>query len=236
MKLMTRAWADGLDFIGTEVHRPSNVRAGRIGFGDMICEVSNLCQAPYFDEGGEILTTELHPAFPKIISLLPFSIDHWTWITDKAKFNKIVSNTTDWDSQNKTRSILHCHTEYPDYIKLDKSKFVKCDVLVDTSSEYATIQRKPNAQKCNYNNDHIKKIEDKYSIKIIEIGKNEKLGPAKCAYIIDKAKFHIGIDSGMSHFALTIKNREDVHIHVPKKRITSATYRWIEKGYNVELI
>lgn len=236
MKLMARAWADGLDFIGTNIHRPKNVKAGRVGFGDMICEVSNLCQAPYFNQGGTILVPDLHSAFNVFVSMLPCNMDKWTWEVNRSKFNKIKVQTKDWDSQNSLRTILHCHTEYDDYIKLDKNKFKKCEVLVDTDTEYATIQRKAFSKKCQYNDNHIKKMEDKYGMKIIEIGGHEKLGPEKCAYILDKAKLHIGIDSGMSHFALTVKDKQDVHIHVPKDRITSATYRWIDKGYNVTLI
>lgn len=236
MDLIARAWGDGLDFLGTELHRPKNKRAGRRGFGDMICEVSNLCQSPFFHEGGHILVPQLHSAFNTFNSLLPMSTNHWVWESNTQKFNKIVSKSHDWDSLNKIRSILHCHTEYDDYIKLDKSKFVECNDLVDTESEYATIQTIPFAQKCNYTKDHIREIQSMYDIKIVDIGGNEKLGPLKCAYIINKAKFHIGIDSGMSHFALTVKDKKDVIIHVPEKRITSASYRWIQKGYNVELI
>jgi hypothetical protein len=177
MDLMARAWADGFDFLNTKLHRKKNVKAGRRGFGDMICEVSNLCQAPYFNDGGNILVPDLHKGFKDFISLLPVDTSHWHWEVNSSKFMNLVRKTKDWDSQNNLRTILHCHSVY-----------------------------------------------------------NEKLGPAKVAYIISKAKFHIGIDSGMSHFALTIKNKEDVHIYVPKDRQTSVTYRWINKGYNVELI
>lgn len=233
---MARAWADGFDFLNTKLHRKKNVKAGRRGFGDMICEVSNLCQAPYFNDGGNILVPDLHKGFKDFISLLPVDTSHWHWEVNSSKFMNLVRKTKDWDSQNNLRTILHCHSVYDEYVRLDDNKFIECEDLVDTSTEYATIQRVPFAQKCNYNKNHIKYIENKYNIKLIEIGGNEKLGPAKVAYIISKAKFHIGIDSGMSHFALTIKNKEDVHIYVPKDRQTSVTYRWINKGYNVELI
>lgn len=236
MELMARAWADGLDFVGTEFHRPANKKAGRRGFGDMICEVSNLCQAPYFAEGGTILVPHLHKGFKAFTALLPVDISHWEWKANASQFNKLVAQTKNWDSQNKLRTILHCHSIYDEYVRLDSNKFEECEKLVDTNTEYVTIQRTPFAQKCNYTKDHIKQIEKRYDVKLVEIGGHEKLGPAKVAYIIHKAKFHIGIDSGMTHFALTIKDKQDVHIYVPERKQTSPTYRWINKGYNVTLI
>ena len=40
----------------------------------------------------------------------------------------------------------------------------------------------------------------------------------------------------MSHYALTIKDKKDVHIYVPEDRITGVTYRWLKYGYNVKLM
>ena len=234
--LVVRCWADGLDFVGTSIHRKNNIKAGRSGFGDMICEVSNLCMSPFFEEGGSVLAPDYHPAHKKFIDFLSLDLSHWKWISDNGEYNRITKKSKDWHSLNEIRPILHCHSIYEDYVKLDKDKFIECNDLVDTTTEYATIQTIPFSRKCQYTQDHIKQMEDQYQLGIIEIGGKEKLGMNKIAYIIDKAKYHIGIDSGMSHFALTIKNKEDVHLYVPEQRQTSVCYRWIKNGYNVKLI
>lgn len=228
---ITRAWADGTDFIGTAYHRKTGVKAGRSGMGDMICEVSNL-----YAQGGpaDVLCEKVHPAIKTFLSLINEKHSQYEWLIDPYTYRKIVSKSKDLETQEQIsdRKILHCYPEF-DYIKLDRNKFVKTEL---PSEEYATVQTVPFAKKCNYTIQMMENVKKQYNIKIVEVGGQEKLGLKKLAYIIDNAKFHIGIDSGMSHFAHCIKEKKDVHLYVPRDRITGVTYRWINQGYNVNLI
>lgn len=231
MKLTARVLADGTDFIGTDIFRPIGVHAGRSGMGDTICELSNLINANY--NSASILVPKLHPAFKQLKELFGLS-SKYEWRINPQEYNILKKYSSHDEIEVKEGlKLLHCYPEFEDYAKLDKSKFIETNI---PSEPYATIQRVPFAKKCQYTDKHIKYIESQYNIKIIEIGGKEHLGLEKIAYIIDNAQFHIGLDSGMSHYALTIKDKKDVHIYVPEDRITGVTYRWLKYGYNVKLM
>lgn len=231
MKLTARVIADGTDFIGTKVFRPVGVHAGRNGLGDCICELSNLINADY--NQASILVPRLHPAFKDLQKLYDLS-SKYEWQIQPAEYNDLKKFSSHEEiEREKGLKLLPCYPEYSDYAKLNKSQFIKTDIPTEP---YATIQRVPFAKKCLYTKEHIEYMESQYNIKIIDVGGREDLGLAKVAYIIDNAQFHIGLDSGMSHYALTIKNKEDVHIYVPEDRITGVTYRWMKYGYNIKLM
>jgi len=229
MQYITRAWADGTDFIGTDIERKSNVKAGRRGMGDMICEVSNF----YRTDGGNVLTDGLNPAFHDFCNLFNHNHEKYKWNVDDISFMNLVSKSYDWNSFEgiSERKVIHCYPE-GSYVKLDPSKFVQTEI---PDGEYVTVQSKPFAKKCNYT-DEVDKAKAMYDLPIIEVGGKESLGLAKLAYIIHNAKYHIGIDSGMTHFANCIKEKNDVHIYIPKGRITGVGKRWIDQGYKVNIL
>ena len=232
MNFITRAFGDGTDFIGTPLHRGKDVKAGRSGFGDMICEVSNLyAQATE----GTILTDKLHPGFNRFLQMIDHPHDNYLWEIHPRKYNREVRQCKSWEDQKRLpdKTLLHCYPDF-DYIKLNKNSFRE---TILPTGDYVTIQRRPRAKKCGYTPQMIQDVERRYSgIQIIEVGEREDLGMEKVAYLIEHAKFHIGIDSGMSHFAHCIKDKQDVHLYVPRDRITGVTYRWINQKYNVTLI
>jgi len=226
MNFVTRAWGDGTDFIGTDIFRDKDVKAGRSGFGDMICEVSNLIAQT--DEA-TIHCPKMHSAYKPFVKMINHDMSKYEWKTGKGYSERIGKN---WDDQNNRFNILHCYPDFP-YVKLDPKRFSETHI---PGVEYATIQTVPFSKKCGYTKEIMDGVKAKYNLPIVDVGGQEHLGLDKIAYIIHNAKFHIGIDSGMSHFAHTIKPKEDVHIYVPKNRCTGVTYRWINQGYNVELI
>jgi hypothetical protein len=231
MKFVARAIADGTDFIGTDIFRKEGIPAGRSGLGDAICEISNLINYGY--DTAEVVVPKFHPAFKNLLNLYDIN-GKYNWKLDSNFYNGTKIYSTIKEIEEKTGyKVLHCYPEFKEYAKLDKSKFIKTDL---PKEPYATIQRTPFAKKCLYTEKHIKYMESQYDIKIIEIGGKENLGLERVAYIIDNAEFHIGIDSGLTHFALTIKDINDVHIYVPEDRITGVTYRWLHNEYNVKLM
>jgi hypothetical protein len=229
-QFIVRAKGDGTDFIGTPLYRHIDQPAGRSGMGDMICEMSNLIAQ---SNRATILADKAHNALNTFCKMA--NGGNYIWDINPVKFRNIARQSKDWhDFQVKAnRRVLHCYPDFP-YIRLNEEKFIKTDIPI---GEYATIQRVPFAKKCGYTDSMIQSIVDRYpGMKIIDVGGKESLGLEKLAYIINNAKFHIGIDSGMSHFAHCIKDKKDVHLYVPKDKITGVTYRWINQGFNVELI
>ena len=234
-KFITRAWADGTDFIGTDLHREKNKRAGRRGFGDMICEVSNLYAQ---SKDAEVLCPFLHSGHKKFCSMIDMKDRKYFWSPNGSKHNHYISMSKDNESLcNFSESkLLHCYPDY-DYVKLDESKFLETEI---PKGDYITCQSKPNAKKCNYERTHIQKalkqFKKQFGMEIIEVGGKESLGMEKIAYLIKHSKYFVGIDSGMTHFANTVKEKSDVHIVVPEDRITGVSWRWINQGYNVKLV
>ena len=234
-KFIARGWGDGTDFIGTNMFRSTNIKADRRGFGDMICEVSNLyAQANEAD----ILIPSIHHGLNNFIKLVDMNNRNYQWNNNKALFHKFLSQSTNNESLAKVseRDILHCYPDF-EYVQLVSERFIKTDIPMGI---YGTIQELPLAKKCEYGRTHIHEAfleaQKQYDFPLISVAGLEKLGLAKLAYIIKHAVVHVGVDSGMSHFALTIKNKNDVHLYVPKDRITGVTHRWIRDGYNVNFL
>ena len=97
MDFITRAFGDGTDFIGTQLHRMKDKPAGRSGFGDMICEVSNLyAQATE----GNILTNKLHPGFNRFLKMIDHPHDNYLWDIHPGKFAREIQKCKNWDEQN----------------------------------------------------------------------------------------------------------------------------------------
>ena len=234
MNFIVNAFTDGTDFIGQDGFRPIGQRCAPRGFGDMICQISNLNAQT---DSGNVLTSYINPAFNIFNSLLLKKHQKHTWINNRAIFEQCVSMASNNEELCKItdRKFLHSYPDY-EYIKLDKSKFINPDGWNEKPFSYATAQSVPFAQKCKYDLDEIQNIYKKFGIKIIEVSGKEDLGLLKLAYIIHNAQFHLGIDSGMTHFALTIKDKKDVKIFIPKKRITGVGKRWIDAGGDVTLI
>ena len=246
MKFITRGFADGTDFIGTDDFYPKTKKAGRGGFGDMICEFSNLyaqtnkADVAMFDHGKNRGT--LHPAYRDFMSLVDMKGRDYNWECEKSvkTWEKITGNkckTNDHLCEASERNLLMPYPDYP-YVRLRKNRF---EVVKNLPNRYITYQSKALSGKCQYDRPHVdkeyKRIRDSYGVECFDIhGKHNKYTTAQIAYIIDNAVSHVGIDSGMTHFALCIKKKENVHIVVPKDKITGVSYRWINQGYKVELV
>lgn len=234
-KFITRGYADGTDFIGTDKFRGSKERAGRKGFGDMICEVSNLVAKT---DKADILCPFLHAGHERFMKMIDMKGKRYFWNTNSSEHAHYITMSND----NKTlcdfsgRELLFPYPDH-DYVKLDESKFVEHVVV---SGEYITTQSMGFAKKCEYHRKHIQEaftqLKESYGLPIVEVGGMEKLGMEKIAYIIKNSKKFVGIDSGMTHFANCIKEKNDVVILVPKDRITGVSYRWINNGYDVRLV
>lgn len=237
-KFIVRAYCDGTDFIGTDIHRDRFTPSGRTGFGDMIQEVSNLYHRT---KKAAILCPSLNPAYQDFTNMLDMSDREYLWNPDTEKYNLYtdICKTNEQLALRSGRSLVMPHPNTDDYVKMVKERFV--DPEEETFYKpYVTYQSKPRATKCQYGRKHVQdaylaKIKS-YGVQAVDVDGLEELGMSKLAWIIDNAIAHVGIDSGMTHFALTVKNKGDVKIIVPEDRITGVSYRWINKGYDVELV
>ena len=241
-KFITRAYTDGTDFIGSDIFRAAGIKAGRNGFGDMICEVSNLIaqakEAEILHAGRGAGSYCQNMGFVDFIKLVDLTERKYKWIHDSKQYNKLltVSKNNEELCKHSGRELLHCYPENP-YVSLDASKFIEQDLGI---SEYVTYQGNPFSKKCGYDRPH---MQEAYSNKIkergipaVDVGGLEKAGLPAIAGIIKNAVAHVGIDSGMTHFALCVRDKKDVDIVVPSDRISGVSYRWINQGYNVNLI
>lgn len=237
-KFIVRAYCDGTDFIGTDIHRDITVPSGRTGFGDMIQEISNLYHRT---KKAAILCPSLNPAYQDFLNMLDMTDREYLWNPDTEKYNLYVDicKTNEQLALRSGRKLVMPHPNTDDYVKMAKERFV--DPESETFYEpYVTYQSKPRATKCEYGRKHVQdaylaKIKS-YGIQAVDVDGLEELGIPTLAWIIDNAVAHVGIDSGMTHFALTVKDKNDVKIIVPEDRITGVSYRWINRGYGVELV
>lgn len=97
------------------------------------------------------------------------------------------------------RSIPEFDIDLPD-------KFVT--VQWDAGQAYRLVDR--------WDKDRVKNIEQYYrdlGYDIVDIG-NRKYSPEQCAYIISKAEYHIGADSGMMHIAKLVLPIENLHLYI----------------------
>jgi hypothetical protein len=233
INFVCRAFSDGTDFIGTDKFRPAGRDATRVGFGDMISEISN---AYAQTKKANIRVTSgvfKNAAYDEFMSLVDMDGREYNWHYNPAHFcnsNEDLERTTG-------SKLLMCYPDYP-YIRLVKERFRSVSNLPE---KYVTYQSKPLAQKCEYHRPHVeqayKRIRESYGVECFDIHNlHNQYSTAQIAYIIDNAIAHVGVDSGMTHFALCIKEKQDVHIVVPEDRITGVSRRWIDQGYKVELV
>jgi len=238
MKFVTRGFADGTDFIGTDDFYSKTKKAGRGGFGDMICEISNL-YAQTKEADTEIVprgahSGKVHPGYKDFIQLIDMEGRNYRWSTSSS----LSSCKTNDDIVKSTgRKLLMPYPDYP-YVQVVKDRLEAVSGLPD---QYITYQSKGLAGKCGYDRDHVteayKRFRESYGVECFDVhNAHKRYSTSQIAYIIDNAIAHVGIDSGMTHFALCIKKKEDVIIIVPKDKITGVSYRWINQGYKVQLV
>jgi hypothetical protein len=241
---IVNGFLDGTDFLNNKEKFASrhgtswpkiSKRSAPYGFGDMICQISNLnamCK-----ESATILTDRQNVGFHTFNRLINKCQEKYHWNIDKSRYEHLISISNNNITLSELSGCKSLHY-YPDfeYVKLNKSKFIKPDNF-DDSVEYATMQTIGSGRfPFMYDKIENEKLFKKYNIKLIDVGNKESWGLPKLAWVIDNAKFHLGIDSGMTHFALTIKNKNDVKIFLDKDRITGVGYRWINQKYNVSKI
>ena len=229
-KFITRCFSDGTDFGRPKSTRENIARAGRSGFGDSICEISNLINT--CDEA-EIVLPDVHPGAKALLGLYDLTGRNYK-LTDKRFIDNCVRNSYDNESMAEFAGMefLHCYPEFPRYAKLDPNKFEETDL---PSGDYIATQMISFSRKAKLSEDAARRIEDSYGLPVFSVHKREDLGLAKLAYIIANAKYYVGCDSGMTHFANTIKEPDGIHIYIPEGRITGVGQRWISYGYNVSI-
>ena len=234
-KFIARAWGDGTDFIGKDVFRPKTKNAGRNGFGDMICEVSNLY---HLSDNAEVLIPQKHNALNNFLTMIDMENKNFLWKVDKGSWDRLKRKSRDNKSLEEVsgRKVLPCYPDY-DYVKILESRMLKTNI---PKTPYITIQYTGNAKKNFHDKEktqnRLREIEKKYGMPTFNLHKKEELGLQKIAYIIKNAELHLGIDSGMTHFAHTIKPKDKVHIVIDEERITGVAYRWINQGYKIDLV
>ena len=134
-------------------------------------------------------------------------------------------------------------------IRLDKSLFTKVQNIPE---EYITIQTIGGTR--HHENDgrearndikrlgdhkrtttkDFKKYIDSFGLPTINLNNiQKKYSLPQICYLIDNAKYHVGLDSGSTHLALTIKNKEDVFICVNGNYMFQTTEAWILNNYHI---
>lgn len=196
----------------------------------MICEVNNA----YRHQSAEILTPKLNKGFNQFLALIDRDHSNYKWIENREMFLGFLRRSTDNESLCRVskRELLMCYPE-GDYIKIRQDRLKE----TDHPEKYATIQTPIVSRKRGYDESTPLLIRDRFKgITLVEVGGRESLGLPRLGYLIKNAKFHIGIDSGMTHFALSIKDKNEVFIHVSKEKKSGVALRWMRDGYNVIMI
>ena len=92
------------------------------------------------------------------------------------------------------------------------------------------------------NEDKVVQILNEYrmqGLEIVHIGKNAEHPDLKeipyMAYAMSKAKYHVGIDSGMLHIATLYKQNEDIHLYHNGKFRSHHFVRGVRNGMKVNL-
>jgi hypothetical protein len=228
MNYIVRGFSTGIGYMKS---LPKSTKENRItqvhtGFGDAIVVISNA-------NGGNLLAQKLCPAWKKIIELSK-NVDINVTV-DEEKYNSFIDKSYDNESLEKISGmkIVNCYVE-DEYLRLDHNKFKVVDNL---PSEFITIQTEGRSKRARIDNREVlQKHINSYNLPTINMNNMEKWSLEEAAYIISKAKYHVGVDSGSTHFALTIKKKKDVRIMLNPKRLTETGKDWIKNGYSVELL
>lgn len=228
-----RGFSDGTDFF-----RPISTKATPLvtsprGFGDMICILNNLFSDP--DKNRRLLLPYINEGCLEWSKLCNVFEDLGRLYFDPELYHRYISMSYDNDSLAAV-SRLQVLDNYPKapYIQIDKSQL--CEYTIP-KHKYITYQYTGNSKRCGYTDDMIDSILSTYSgYEYVNVGGREGLGLSKLAYIIEHADLHVGIDSGMTHFAYCVKKPKDVHVYIPSDKQTGVAKRWIQMGFDVRLI
>ena len=219
-----RGFSDGLDYC-IERSTKRNIRVSQhTGFGDAVVALSNA-------RGGKILTSALNPAYKQLKKMMTESV-----IVDQnpTKWNFYVGQSYDNESLKRNSGMIVSHQYVTDdYMTLNQSKFKQ----VAVPDSYITTQTVGASKKARIDNtEELKKFIKSFGLPVIDLNEAKRYNLNELAYIVSNAKYHVAIDSGTTHFALTIKPQDDVVICLNKDRISSVGKMWIERNYNYEFI
>ena len=202
------------------------IRLGHRGFGDSIIILSN-------SPNGKVLVSEINGDWKEVLRIsgrTDIQVDE-----NRTLYDDYIKKSWDNESLGKVSGMKVINSYVTgDYIRLDEKHFRKYPGL---PKEYITTQTIGKSKKARIDDPKmLDKYIKSYGLPIFDLNAMHKIPLSQTAYIIQNAKFHVGIDSGSTHLALTIKNKSDVHICLNPNRLTDVGKKWIEYDYNVKLI
>lgn len=219
-----RGFPDGLDYCIKRSTKQNRRVAQHTGFGDAVVALSNA-------RGGKILTASLNPAYKQLKKLM---IESVLVEQNPTKWNFYVGQSYDNESlERNSGMIVTPNYVTDDYLSLNPNKFAQ----VSVPDSYITTQTVGASKKARIDNtEKLKKFIKSFGLPVIDLNEAKRYNLNELAYIVNNAKYHVAIDSGTTHFALTIKPKDDVVICLNKDRLTGVGKKWIEKSYNYEFI
>ena len=224
-----RGFSGGYEYFRGKSTKQNRIPVLHSGFGDAITCLSNLTSS----EPGNLLTAHLNSAYSKLMKMA--DIKEWTVTQDESLWEKYVSKSYDNESLEhiSNRKCIQTYVE-KDYIKLNPEYFKKVKGLPE---EFITVQTSGFSKRARIDNpETLDSFIKSYNLPVINMNEMHKRPLEESAYIVSRAKYHVGVDSGSTHFALTIKDRSDVHICLNPKRLSEQGHFWIYYNYNVKLL
>ena len=228
-----RGFSDGTDFFRPVSTRSNIHMISPRGFGDMICTLSNLLAEP--DSTSRLLLPYINAGYLEWSRLCNITEKLERLDVNLPLYNRYVSMSYD-NVSLANASGLQVLDNYPksEYIQIDKRRLSEYSI---PKHKYITYQYSGHSKRCGYTNKIIDDILSTYSgYEYVDVGGKEGLGLSKIGYAIEHADIHVGIDSGMTHFAYCIKKPKDVHVYIPSDKQTGVAKRWIKMGFDVRLI
>jgi len=234
-KYICRLWASG-DWFRPPSNKNKPVRVNHKGFGDMIGEYNSA----YSRGPGTIITDYINPALDEFLDVVDnIAI---TYKQDKELLEEIAKYSWDNKSAEEYASKIfdepvHCVT--PVVTKSDGEYYLKVvpkSIPLDRPENYITVAFDSNVRRSRISKTMINNITKNKNV--IDVGRthwahNEKDTIKILAYLIYHSDHFIGLDSGMSHFALMLKNDEDITIYTNKNKRTGVIQEWINSNINV---
>jgi hypothetical protein len=200
----------------------------------MVATVSNFANG--CPANSKLLVPFINDAYKEFAKLCNASDVLDRLVIDQGRYLSYISKSYDNDTlaQVSGRTVLDNYPTAP-YLTVDKTQLRKCTL---PPKKYVTFQYTGVSKRCGYTTHMIDSILRRWypNYAYINIGGRDSMGLATVAYMLEHAEFHVGIDSGLTHFAYCVKDPKDVHVYIPADKQTGVAKRWIEKGYDVRLL
>ena len=204
------------------------VRAKSTGFGDMICEVSNMI---YRDQDCDLLRFKYISGTCEFIKLADKPVNLKVTV-DESAFESFRKQAWDQESFSEVsgRETLY-HFIENEYVSLNAEMF---ETVNDLPDKYITSQWSGNSKRALLPKSEADKIEKSYGLPVINHAQLQSLkNMSQLAYVIANAEHHIGCDSGLLHFAHCVLPRDRVRAYIPKGQLTTHTRAQLKNGYEV---